>query len=293
MIPLSSHVARSIREAVWCRQNGQTWGEARERIASRFGNIQPCNAVPNHGFIIIGWLYGDDFGDKLCKAVNCGFDTDCTGATLGALLGILNGSDGIPEKWSAAIGEEIVLHAFTGACDAPASIGELTERMMTLSEKSVAAKDGISLGDKEVLPDDIATRLFRNELARTALKQDIHAAVELAGDTEIWLHYNGEPVIRPGIGKEVEVSSVPGSTGEVDLVVPDKWECIRLDSARFRLIAREADIKGQNTVSVITEKGKVNFVVLGPSEAKGFGAGMNVPACPKCKARLEACMCSS
>ena len=43
MIPLSSHVGRSIREAVWCWQNKLTWGDARERIASRFGHIQPCN----------------------------------------------------------------------------------------------------------------------------------------------------------------------------------------------------------------------------------------------------------
>jgi ADP-ribosylation/crystallin J1 len=39
---------------------------------------------------VLGLLAGEgDFGKSLCIAVNCGNDTDCTGATLGAPLGIL------------------------------------------------------------------------------------------------------------------------------------------------------------------------------------------------------------
>ncbi|MBI2438510.1 MAG: ADP-ribosylglycohydrolase family protein, partial [Lentisphaerae bacterium] len=291
MIPLSSHVARSIREAAWSHQNGKTWGEARERIASRFGHIQPCNAVPNHGFTIIGWLYGRDFGDRLCKAVNCGYDTDCTGATLGALLGILDGPEGIPRKWSAAIGEQIVLHKFTGDCNPPATITDLTERTIALTEKTTAAKEDIALGDARVFPADLRTRLFRNELARAALKQDIHAGVERCGNREVWFHYGGEPVLRPGIGKAVEVSVVPGPTPALDLHVPARWECACLGPARFCLCAPEEAIKGQNLISVAIGVERVNFVILGPAEAKGFEAGANVATCPRCHARIEACMC--
>lgn len=291
MIPLSSHVARLIREAVWCHQNGKTWGEARERIASRFGHIQPCNAAPNHGFTIIGWLYGQDFGDRLCKAVNCGYDTDCTGATLGALLGILEGPEGIPRKWSAAIGEQIVLHKFTGECDAPATIEDLTERTVALTEKATAAKKDVALGDTSVFPADLRTRLFRNELAREALKQDIHAGVERCGNRDVWFHYGGEPVLRPGIGKDVEVSVVPGPMPPLDLHVPDRWECTRLGPARFHLLAPEEAINGQNLISVAIGGERVGFVILGPAEAKGFEAGGNVASCPRCRARIEACMC--
>ena len=291
MIPLSSHVARSIREAVWCRQNGKTWGEARERIATRFGHIQPCNAVPNHGFTIIGWLYGRDFGDKLCKAVNCGYDTDCTAATLGALLGILGGSKGIPRKWSAAIGEKIVLHKFTGKCDAPATITELTRRTVALAEKAVAAKDDVALGAATVIPADMRTRLFRNELAREALKEDIHAGIERCGKRDVWLHYGGEPVLRPGIGKEIEVTVAPGPTLAVDLSLPKGWTCTRLGPARFRLLASKKVIMGKNTIRVSLGRDKVDFVILGPAEARGFEAGANVATCPHCRARVEACMC--
>lgn len=293
MIPLSSHIARSIREAVWCHQNGLTWGEAREKIATRFGHLQPCNAIPNHGFTIIGWLYGQDFGDRLCKAVNCGFDTDCTGATLGALLGILEGRQGIPPKWSAVIGEQIMLHKFTGDCDPPATIGELTDRTMILTEKATAAKKDIALGDKDAFPQDLRTRLFRNELARKALKQDIHAGVELCGNREVWLHYGGEPVLRPGIGKEIEITTIPDSTPSVDLQVPAGWQCTRLAPCRYQLLAPEEAIKDQNKITITLEGKKADFIILGPGEAKGFEAGKNVPTCPNCWARIEACICQT
>ncbi len=292
MIPLSSHLARSIREAIWCHRNGKTWGEARERIATRFGHIQPCNAVPNHGFTIIGWLYGCDFGDKLCKAVNCGYDTDCTGATLGALLGILHGRAGIPGKWIAPIGTDIVLHKFTGNCDAPATIGDLTDRTLALAEKSLTLKEGISFGDRDVSPEGLRTRLFQNDLARDAVKQDVHAGVELLRGKEVWLHYGGEPVLWPGIGKDVEISTVPGPTPAVDLSAPDGWKCDRLGPTRFRLLAQQA-VDGRNVISVEVNGGKIDFVILGPDEAKGYEAGANVPSCPSCHARAEACMCKT
>ncbi len=238
MIPLSSHVARSIREAVWCHENGLNWGDARERIASRFGGIQPCNAVPNHGFTIIGWLYGKDFGDRLCKAVNCGYDTDCTGATLGATLGIIDGMAGIPERWRKPVGEGIVLHKFTRGLNAPTDMTQLTDRTIPLAEKAAARKEDISFGEQTKKPADLRSRLFRTEQAVAAREQDIHAAVAVAGRHEVVFHYGGEPVLRPGIAREVSVS-VPGEncaergpdgpgrldmrascTGEVPPVVP-------------------------------------------------------------------------
>ena len=57
------------------------------------------DAPSNIGIVIIGWLYGeDDFGKSLCIAVNCGEDTDCTAATLGAILGIVHGNSNLPEE---------------------------------------------------------------------------------------------------------------------------------------------------------------------------------------------------
>ena len=301
MIPLSSHVARSIREAVWCWENGLTWGDARERIASRFGHIQPCNAVPNHGFIIIGWLYGRDFGDRLCKAVNCGYDTDCTGATLGALLGIMGGTAGIPEKWRKPVGERIVVHKFTRNFTPPATIAELADRTVALAEKAAALSAGgggaaedapaVSFAHPTSLPDDLRTRLFRNDLAREMLRHDIHCGVELVDGREVRFHYGGEPVLRPGIGRTVGISVDGDEEPVVDVEVPAGWECRRLGRARFLLYCA-GHVQDRNSVIVRLASGsRVSFTMLGPGEARGFPAGDNVPRCPRCQARVEACIC--
>jgi len=292
MIPLSSHLARSVREAVWCHENGITWGAARERIACRFATVQPCNAVPNAAFTVIGWLYGKDYGDKLCKAVNCGYDTDCTGATLGSLLGILGGTAGIPEKWRAPIGERIVLHKFTGDCDAPETVTELTDRTVTLAESVASEKEGLAFGDETELPDGLLSRLFRNEAAREALKQDNHAGTELAGGHEVQLHYGGEPVLRPGIERELAVSIDGDTRPEVELSVPAGWECTSAGQGRFRVRAT-GEVADRNTVTVRLNGHSAEFVVLGPSEAKGYPAGQRVPQCPKCRARAGSCACGA
>ena len=290
MIPLSSHVGRSIREAVWCRDNGLSWGRARERIASRFGHLQPCNAVPNHGFTIIGWLYGTDFGDRLCKAVNCGYDTDCTGATLGSVLGILGGTAGIPKRWSDPVGEQIALHQFTQLPSAPKTLADLTARTVALAERAAEGSDERAFGDRTVLPADLRTRLFRNERAAEARARDVHVGAELAGQREVVLHYGGEPVLRPGIGKTVRVS-VDGREAQADLAAPSAWQVERLGPGAFRLFSA-GDVEDRNTVTVRLEDGaSVNFALLGPGEAKGFPAGDNVPTCPACRARVEACIC--
>ena len=62
----------------------------------------------NMGIVAIGLLYGEgDFAKSICTAVNCGEDTDCTGATAGSIFGILHGMDAIPESWKAPIGKNI------------------------------------------------------------------------------------------------------------------------------------------------------------------------------------------
>jgi len=301
MIPLSSHIARAIREAVWCYQNKLPWGDARERLASRFGHIQPCNAVPNHGFTIIGWLYGRDFGDRLCKAVNCGYDTDCTGATLGATLGIIDGTAGIPERWRKPVGDGIVLHKFTRGLNAPTDMTQLTDRTVPLAAKAAAGKQDIQFGPTTQKPADLLSRLFRTDLALAARQQDVHAAVALAmnldaGDPsattcEVTLHYGGEPVLYPGIAREVSITVAAQADPCVDLAVPAGWTCERLSSARFR-ISCPGPVADRNKVQVTLPAGQTaEFTILGPGEAKGFPAGDNVRKCPKCHARAEACIC--
>ncbi|MHC4983573.1 MAG: ADP-ribosylglycohydrolase family protein [Planctomycetota bacterium] len=290
MIPLSSRIGRAVGEVVWSRSHGLSWGETRENILKWFGHTHPCDATANHAFTVICWLYGEDFGDCLCKAVNCGYDTDCTGATLGALLGILGGTAGVPKKWSEPVGKEIVLHKFTGPCDPPATLDELTGRTVGLAEKAAAAKGDLAFGGATSLPEDLGTRLFRNAAAAEALKQDNHAGVELLDGREVWFHYGGEPVLRPGVGREVWITTDRDEAPQADLAAPDGWSCERLGPSRFRLLC-EGLVADRNTLVVSLGGKTAGFTMLGPGEAEGVRVGNCVEVCPRCGARKEACIC--
>jgi ADP-ribosylglycohydrolase len=303
MIPLSSQISRAVREAMYSHANGVPWAEARERLVRGFifGARQPCHAAVNHGFTIMGWLYGRDFGDRLCKAVNCAYDTDCTGATLGSLLGILDGTKGIPAKWLEPVGEKIVLHKFTRLPESPKDINDLTERTAALARQ--VAKElpaGFEFGKKARLPADLASRLARNDRALAARARDVHAAVDDRGELEVTLHYGGEPVLYPGVAKVVGVSLASGgapANGEVDLLAPKGWKVEpaepRFGQTRFALLARS--VPEESVIQVAARAGKRStdseFRMLGPGAAKGYPAVDNVPKCRHCGAWEKACVC--
>jgi ADP-ribosylglycohydrolase len=111
----------------------------REKVLQRYGETNFTDVKANVAFVILGWLAGGgDFGKSLCIATNCGLDTDCTAATLGALLGILNPA-GIPQRWQEPIGNEIVCSEPIVGITVPRTLEELTA--WTLDLRSQLAED--------------------------------------------------------------------------------------------------------------------------------------------------------
>jgi len=150
-IPDFSLTAKGVRLAVELYQSQKSWQEARievmTSIPSDYG--RPVNSqdkedfprgqvgqhAPNNiALTMIGWLYGeDDFGMSICTAVNCGEDTDCTGATLGSILGIIHGIRGIPGKWIEPIGhgiKTISINLGDEGIVIPKTVDELVERIL-------------------------------------------------------------------------------------------------------------------------------------------------------------------
>jgi len=161
---------------------------------------------------------------------------------------------------------------------------------VALAEKAIAAKSNIQFADETELPPDLRTRLFNADLAQEALKQDPQAGVELADSEEIWFHYGGEPVLHPGIGRKVMVTTSQSSAPEVVLQPPTGWTCERLGRNAFRILCN-GPVANRNEIAVSVGDRHAVFMMLGPGEAQGIRAGDNVESCPKCKARIEACIC--
>ena len=134
-IPKDCRVAIAVNTAVEAKQKGLTWQQAREAVIEATKELGWFQAPRNVAFTMIGWLYGEnDFGKSICIAVNCGDDTDCTGATLGSILGIIHGTAFIPEKWRAPIGDGIKTVAISGF-EAPANLQVLTNKTIDMQKK--------------------------------------------------------------------------------------------------------------------------------------------------------------
>jgi len=63
-----------------------------------------CHTISNAELVAASLLYGEgDYTKSICLAVQNGFDTDCNGATVGSVIGMRNGIDGIDATWQAPI----------------------------------------------------------------------------------------------------------------------------------------------------------------------------------------------
>jgi len=130
-IPEDCRVTRSVHIAVDGYQQGKDWLTTREALVKDSVDLGWFQAPANIGFAILGLLYGEgDFGKSICQAVNCGDDTDCTAATVGAILGIIGGYKSIPEKWLEPIGESIRNICINCFLRVPKNLNELTEQVV-------------------------------------------------------------------------------------------------------------------------------------------------------------------
>ncbi len=67
-----------------------------------------CHTISNAMIVTASLLYGQgDYSKSICMAVEAGFDTDCNGATVGSVAGIINGNSNIGDEWKAPINDTL------------------------------------------------------------------------------------------------------------------------------------------------------------------------------------------
>ena len=159
-IPEDCDVAKAIRLVRKMHSEGKTWLETRDGIIRNFcggfhywvseddikkgfgGGKVGAEVPSNVAIVVLGLLYGEgDFNKTMCLTVNCGEDTDCTGATVGAMLGIIQGYDKLPEKWITPIGDTIktmCLNIGDLSWHLPKDIGNLSYRVEKIAKQVLA-----------------------------------------------------------------------------------------------------------------------------------------------------------
>ncbi|MFR6332249.1 MAG: ADP-ribosylglycohydrolase family protein, partial [Eisenbergiella sp.] len=108
-IPETSRIYHVISDVSGAFEKGAELEKVMDYLETEYGDVDCSISFYNIGVIVLALLYGNgEFEKTITLAVNCGYDTDCTAATLGAVLGIIYGEEIFGKKWLGYCGEEII-----------------------------------------------------------------------------------------------------------------------------------------------------------------------------------------
>jgi ADP-ribosylglycohydrolase len=261
MIPESCLVAKAVNTAVEARKSGISWTQARELVIKATEDLGWFQAPRNVAFTMIGWLYGDDdFAKSLCIAVNCGDDTDCTGATMGSILGILYGTAIIPEKWRAPIGDGIKTVAISGF-EAPATLQILTDKTIAMQKKVAELYHSplkVTTDNTNLVNSNELLTVNRGELLKIWERSPYHVSHNTDELTFI-CDYAGTPEIKTGESKILNFSIVNKTNKEKKI------------SLNLKNVPAEYSVKGApDSILILSPLGKCD-VTLTITASRGAG----------------------
>lgn len=108
VIPEKCRLRDDIERVIAWHAEGLDAGAITDRIHSVYDERSQtgwCYTNPNAMIVTMALVTGGgDFGKSICTAVQAAFDTDCNGATVGSVVGMLAGAGGIPDKWISPFG---------------------------------------------------------------------------------------------------------------------------------------------------------------------------------------------
>lgn len=230
-IPADCRVAKCVNTVLECYDKGVDWAEVRQKIVADTADLGWFQAPANLGFVVLGLIYGEgDFKKSMLYAVNCGDDTDCTAATVGATLGIIMGKDKIPQDWQEYIGDRIMTNCINASYAGliPKDCTTLTHRVMGTMPDVMKAYDVLVLyteGENEVEPnklENVLAGIPQKVMNRSALSFEIGNI-----HTDAVVEYEKDPEVCPGEDFKVKVTFTCKKAGpyhmEIDVNLPEGW----------------------------------------------------------------------
>lgn len=133
-IPSTSRLYEAVMKIYDGFKNGVTVDECFDIIHAEYDEHTDhgwCHTISNAMIVTAALLYGGgDFGKSICCAVGMAFDTDCNGATVGSILGMRNGIDGIDDYWKKPVNGKIHTSIFgIGTLDIEKAVDKTIEHL--------------------------------------------------------------------------------------------------------------------------------------------------------------------
>lgn len=134
-IPKTSRLYKEVFGILEEYRAGSDYDKCFAGICTRYNDMSGhdwCHTISNAAIVAAALLYGNcDYGKSICLAVQSGFDTDCNGATVGSVVGMMKGSDSIASEWSAPIHNTLDTSIF--------GVGKVTvDQMVEMTMKHIA-----------------------------------------------------------------------------------------------------------------------------------------------------------
>ncbi len=210
-VPEGSRTRHAIVAARRAHADGADWKQARAAVLAATPSPVAQYSPINLGFQVIGWLYGTDFGDALCKTVNCGYDTDSSGGSIGSWWGIRDGLARLPQRWIEPFGLGLstneswggVRHLSDGTRPIPTDVIELTDQVMETAPE-ILRHHGIAIEGTSVSVRE--EDLFADQRVQALWARSPWQVRHPGRGVEVTVDYRGAAAARPGEIKELGVT---------------------------------------------------------------------------------------
>jgi len=133
VIPERSRLAEAVKDVVGWSKEYADWRDTWSRITEKYGHYHFVHTINNAAMVTMGLLYGkNDYEKSITTSVMAGLDTDCNGATVGSILGVVLGAKNLPEKWVKPLNDTVESYVL-GYNNS--RISRLAERTFKISKK--------------------------------------------------------------------------------------------------------------------------------------------------------------
>jgi hypothetical protein len=130
VIPDGSRLAEALDRVRALHAEGADRVAALDHVDAELGAYPWVHTINNAALIAVGLLWGDGFMDAVGLTISGGRDTDSNGATIGSVMGALNGSSGVPVELVGTTHDRVrsAIRGFDGI-----RIAELADRTLRLA----------------------------------------------------------------------------------------------------------------------------------------------------------------
>lgn len=230
-VPEGNRLKNALQDTLGWWEQYRDVKKVREAILAGYGVDNWTDVSINLSFIVLALVSSrGDFDKAVCTAVSLGYDADCTGATTGAILGIVTAGQ-IHRKWTDPIGEQLVLSSGIINMHEKGTITDFCRTVMAVAEQvQEYYKTDVSFSDHD--QRDWAVRLapaWSEEFEKIhAWKDGDRESLAAVKPVMVSLCYPEKVAMVPGQKTEysVKVTNTAGRAlkGILQLDGPKRWQ---------------------------------------------------------------------